>query len=739
MDAFISGDSVVLPSGSFAANPNSRNLDWDSGDQDTYSPPPPGPQRKAAMAERTSNLISSYKSYISGEDEEAQARSGAGGVQHRAGSGQQPLMRDWNRGGTVDRYGVEMQDILDEDERSYEKKYRYNHPFFRSRKFKYVSVVAILTAVIVLISGGVKRHRKREAIEEGAKEWESALSIAEGAESGAQQQSGEIPEFSTATVPEFNSQQDGGSSIPPKEEAEGGEIAAGSQAEIEEKGMDAASALVEEVINHKQDQQTANVEAKEIASAESAAGASGEYESITRHVMCCNAAVETVASRGGDEEETNLSESEAAREYAAAEAHGPKWYGRDEGWKGTTYAEALEFCVGVGGRTKETATSLCPYEVYCPTGPHHIPFGGTKEEATSRSPIVDHPDGWVQVGTKNMCVKYTLFGGELTQAMEDEIEAEIETNVKVKDAAIVEEEGEGAEKEHHTEGGPAGDATSAGPADGQTAVEAAARPPKDADFASPAGAGAADGSQVNLEDAKESRPGPADGQTAVEAAARPPKDAEFASPAAANADGSQVSLEDAKASRPSLSGDRPASNPAPPGIDPSHPIASAISSPAVSAGSRPALAAPASTSDSSTAAGKGSTSNTSELDITAVLHKKFKPLWLGRKEGWDGGSHEDAVKFCESMRNKKLCPYSAMCPHGPSGVVMGGRHAVTFSVDGEQYAPVLGGENHWVQIGTMGDGTNVCKTHRQLNGHGPEWGVNKDNEELKRHVMCCTV
>ena len=32
MDAFISGDSVVLPSGSFAANPNSRSLDWDSGD-----------------------------------------------------------------------------------------------------------------------------------------------------------------------------------------------------------------------------------------------------------------------------------------------------------------------------------------------------------------------------------------------------------------------------------------------------------------------------------------------------------------------------------------------------------------------------------------------------------------------------------------------------------------------------------------------------------------------------------
>jgi len=30
MDTFISGDSP--PSGSFAANPNSRSLDWDSGD-----------------------------------------------------------------------------------------------------------------------------------------------------------------------------------------------------------------------------------------------------------------------------------------------------------------------------------------------------------------------------------------------------------------------------------------------------------------------------------------------------------------------------------------------------------------------------------------------------------------------------------------------------------------------------------------------------------------------------------
>jgi len=35
MDAFVSGNAVVLPSGSFAANPNSWSLDWDSSGDNT--------------------------------------------------------------------------------------------------------------------------------------------------------------------------------------------------------------------------------------------------------------------------------------------------------------------------------------------------------------------------------------------------------------------------------------------------------------------------------------------------------------------------------------------------------------------------------------------------------------------------------------------------------------------------------------------------------------------------------
>ena len=98
MDAFVSGDSVVLPSGSFAANPNSRSLDWDSADaggdggdgpSSSAVPVPPGPRRdrEAALAERTSDLMSSYERYISGTaDLEAGGESGGGGGVGRDGA-----------------------------------------------------------------------------------------------------------------------------------------------------------------------------------------------------------------------------------------------------------------------------------------------------------------------------------------------------------------------------------------------------------------------------------------------------------------------------------------------------------------------------------------------------------------------------------------------------------------------------------------------------------------------------
>jgi len=78
---------------------------------------------------------------------------------------------------------------------------------------------------------------------------------------------------------------------------------------------------------------------------------------------------------------------------------------------GTTYSEAIDFCSSQEG----DASTLCPYEVYCPTGPHHIPLGGYRgidsdgnAESSSRAPISNYNEGWVQVGNKNSCVQYSL-------------------------------------------------------------------------------------------------------------------------------------------------------------------------------------------------------------------------------------------------------------------------------------------------------------------------------------------
>jgi hypothetical protein len=141
----------------------------------------------------------------------------------------------------------------------------------------------------------------------------------------------------------------------------------------------------------------------------------------------------------------------------------------------------------------------------------------------------------------------------------------------------------------------------------------------------------------------------------------------------------------------------------------------------------------------------------STVDSTVLqLHEEFKPLWLSSAEGWKGGSYADAVAFCNSTRGKQLCPYSVICPNGPGHAVMGGRHALEFKVEGEQYAPILGGDNHWVMVGNTNntdDGgtedkdssTKKCMTHRQLEGKNPEWGLNGDRSEVKQHIMCCTV
>ena len=115
----------------------------------------------------------------------------------------------------------------------------------------------------------------------------------------------------------------------------------------------------------------------------------------------------------------------------------------------------------------------------------------------------------------------------------------------------------------------------------------------------------------------------------------------------------------------------------------------------------------------------------------------------GRKGGWDGGSHEDAIVFCQQFAGShgtrmNICPYAAYCPQGPTKPVLGG-HDANFDEEGEQWAPLYGQSNHWVMIGKKGTNmSTTCLTHVQLNGEKPEWGDDRSHKELKQHLMCCS-
>lgn len=61
------------------------------------------------------------------------------------------------------------------------------------------------------------------------------------------------------------------------------------------------------------------------------------------------------------------------------------------------------------------------------------------------------------------------------------------------------------------------------------------------------------------------------------------------------------------------------------------------------------------------------------------------------------------------------------------------------NLHGEQWAPVYGTDNHWVQIGQKyGNSATTCYTHQQLEGNDPYWGYSSDNASAKQFIQCCS-
>lgn len=163
-------------------------------------------------------------------------------------------------------------------------------------------------------------------------------------------------------------------------------------------------------------------------------GLNGGNDDTSMHIMCCkqvDSAGDTNVGSGGVDAGTVTETSQAAAtpkptpkptpapivdtaqaeedfnmasdEYAFAETYQPVWFDRDHTWTGQTWDEADAFC-----KSKQNAR-LCPYEVYCPTGPNHLPYGGVRPESTVWAPMSDSRNSWVSVSGQNTCVTYMVL------------------------------------------------------------------------------------------------------------------------------------------------------------------------------------------------------------------------------------------------------------------------------------------------------------------------------------------
>mmetsp|Transcript_12430 Transcript_12430/g.19128 ORF Transcript_12430/g.19128 Transcript_12430/m.19128 type:complete len:834 (+) Transcript_12430:2-2503(+) len=113
----------------------------------------------------------------------------------------------------------------------------------------------------------------------------------------------------------------------------------------------------------------------------------------------------------------------------------------------------------------------------------------------------------------------------------------------------------------------------------------------------------------------------------------------------------------------------------------------------------------------------------------------FAPRWFSVTDGWNSGSHEDAISFCEKHdsvhqngKKMELCPYAAYCPEGSETKPIGG-HGMDVNEEGQQWAPIYGEANLWVSI----SGEKTCMSHVEI--EKTSW---EPDAGMKNHVLCCS-
>lgn len=90
----------------------------------------------------------------------------------------------------------------------------------------------------------------------------------------------------------------------------------------------------------------------------------------------------------------------------------------------------------------------------------------------------------------------------------------------------------------------------------------------------------------------------------------------------------------------------------------------------------------------------------------------------------------DTKQKCEDA-GMNLCTRDKLCPEGPlkdpiDGMIPGA----------DVWAPVGDEENEWASIGNYDPSNRLCKTHTEVAGETPAWGINDASPWLKK-IPCC--
>ncbi|KAL7529104.1 hypothetical protein ACHAXR_002796, partial [Thalassiosira sp. AJA248-18] len=371
--------------------------------------------------------------------------------------------------------------------------------------------------------------------------------------------------------------------------------------------------------------------------------------------------------------------------------HQPKWYDRSQGWTGKTYIDSILFCASQDSHP-------CPHETICPDGPGRAPWGGVRPEEEAWAPIIDVPNGWVSIAPASPeaapCLDYNsghkyppLWGVLGKDSEEDEVD--------------------------HTPAVMCCQAPFDGKNNDSDQVQGSTN---DLDDSSKAVATPTTEEQQVMDELHPVWYGRKDGYhgtTHTEATSFCSTIADMhLCPRVAYCPNGPGSSKPIFLHQDAFEGEQwaPVATEGTEGaLDQNKWVligsvndhaGTCMAYDQIHSGEEPEWELDGSRTElKENILCCPSPNNLVKKQDTLKL---LDPIWLDESHGWNGGSHNDAMEFCESLDHRMLCPYSAYCPYGRGQPVMGG-HTQDFNSFDEQWAPVFGKENNWVMVGKKYD------------------------------------